>query len=537
MNIHAISRSTPNFMAHTYKVEPKNQRIMNRTDNEDNLGEKPYIVYSINGAIQEEQMKKVGKLYSIDVGTDLRRPFEYHIEYKDTGKVDLKNGKNYQYNPLSMIHKASIATRQFHRQPLIHSIKSGKTVGKIKYQDSNMFKSNDDINEPTILVTNWFYSDIDNPNIVGLILTTDNIASFSHLGTRLRQETDVCGAIFEPEKINQLKSLEGKNVELELTEEKIEFKETDKVPKPIRYNTVEVPKLKFCDRILHSLEYSNDIIGAKAVNLRRLELLKEQGKIDVIIPKSMSLPYGYLEPFDNPTDDFDAYMKTFNDYMDNGKVDSLIDVLKKNDIGTKDGLMIRSSFNGEDLKNYSAAGIYRTTDSSIDNKENIIDGIFAVVNSKYEHNAEYSRKKHNIPSENIQAGIILQDKIIPDYKFTLYTDDKEGNLKIELYSDENWKFEDSVLPHTFIYDKKTNELIYTSIQMETPSVIFDENEEIIDIDKPERDLSTDKKLFAQLKKIAKNSLVVEKEFGMPQDIEGGIKDDNIYFWQTRNIVE
>jgi hypothetical protein len=31
-------------------------------------------------------------------------------------------------------------------------------------------------------------------------------------------------------------------------------------------------------------------------------------------------------------------------------------------------------------------------------------------------------------------------------------------------------------------------------------------------------------------------LVLEKFFKHPQDIEGGIKDGKVYFWQTRDIV-
>lgn len=537
MNVSKILPSTPVFMAHTYKVEPKSQSVVNCTDNEGMLGKMPYIVYYLDGVMQQVQMKKDGKLYSADVVIDLKQPFNYHIEYKDTGEIDLKNGKNYQYNPLSMMHKASVATRRLYNQPLLHVIKSGKTVGKVKYQESNIFRSNDDISEPTILVTNRFHSNLDNPNIVGVIYTTDNIASFSHLGTRLRQETDVCGAIFELDKIKQLKSLDGKNVELKLNDKKIDFKVSDKIPKPIKYDTVKVPKLKYCNKILHSDEYEDDIIGAKAVNLKKLEILKEQGKIDVIIPKSMAVPFGYLEAFDNPMDDFDVYMKIFNNYMNNNKIDNLIDILKMNGIDAKDGLMIRSAFNDEDLKNYSTAGIYKTVEASINDKESIVDGLYTVVNSKYEHNAEYLRKKHNIPSENIQAGIILQNRVNPDYKFTLYTDDNNGNLKIELYSDNAWFDENTVLPHTFIYNKETKELKYSSIQMGSPTVTFNENEDIIDIDRVQNDLSSDKKLFSQLKKVAQNAIVIEKEFGFPQDIEGGIKKNDIYFWQTRNIVD
>ena len=32
-------------------------------------------------------------------------------------------------------------------------------------------------------------------------------------------------------------------------------------------------------------------------------------------------------------------------------------------------------------------------------------------------------------------------------------------------------------------------------------------------------------------KVSKNALVLEKTFGKPQDIEGGIKGEKIYFWQ------
>lgn len=72
--------------------------------------------------------------------------------------------------------------------------------------------------------------------------------------------------------------------------------------------------------------------------------------------------------------------------------------------------------------------------------------------------------------------------------------------------------------------------------MRCPKVTFDENEEIIELEPIENDLSNNKEIFEQLKKVTENALIVEKEFGAPQDIEGGIKGEDIYFWQSRNIV-
>ena len=73
--------------------------------------------------------------------------------------------------------------------------------------------------------------------------------------------------------------------------------------------------------------------------------------------------------------------------------------------------------------------------------------------------------------------------------------------------------------------------------MNDSSVTFDENMNIIDSDPIKNDLSNNKKLFKVLKSIIKDALVIEKEFKAPQDIEGGIKGNQTYIWQTRNIVD
>ena len=143
---------------------------------------------------------------------------------------------------------------------------------------------------------------------------------------------------------------------------------------------------------------------------------------------------------------------------------------------------------------------------------------------------------HNIPEENIQYSVLLQQRIDPDYKFTLYTDDENGNLKIDLFSGESI-YDNSTNPHIFTYNKKTGKLIYNSIQLSNPTASFNENQKLQSIEPAKDNLSNNKKLFEQIKKVAQNAIIVEKEFGAPQDIEGGIKDGNIYFWQSRNIVK
>lgn len=553
MRIYGLNSYQPVFKAHSYEVEHKNTHIVIRTDNEKNLGQEPYLIYHQPwGEEKHAKMRKEGDFYTASVYT-IVPDFKYHILYKDTGNVDLNNGKEYQINPKKMIQKLAHDCHVMHRQHTICGIKEGKAIGNIMYDSEGLGVFSEkplNISEPTILITPKFEQTAKDPNIVGIIYTAYDCGAFSHITTQLRQATNVCGAIFEPEIIDKLISLNGKNVELEIKDGNIRFNETDKAGQPMLYPTIRVPKLKFCNKILTSKEYNPDIIGAKAVNLRRLEKLKEQGKININIPESLALPHGYiLDMFDeNPLQEqnynkLDRYYICkeqadipYKEEFCKERMDNLTQKLLDNDIikNEDEDIMVRSSFNGEDLPNYSAAGIYVSTAAMPENRKDLYKAIMQVVRSKWSSDARFSREMHSVPDENIQYGVLLQRRIQPDYKFTLYTDDEKGNLKIDLYS--NFLYDNTVNPHVFTYNKDSGILTYDSIQLENPVGEFNENQELEKIEPIENDLSDNTQLFEQLKKVAQNALIVEKEFGAPQDIEGGIKGNDIYFWQSRNIV-
>lgn len=545
----------PQFMAHTYKIRPKSDEVEIRTDNEPYLGDEPYLVTTGFNSYDEVKMDKENGIYRASVPYD--NIIKYHINYKDTGKKDLKEGQDYTItNYKKMNQDASIALRNQHRQPLVHAIKPGETVGRVLYTE-RLQSGVEKIDEPFILVApHLHYYKIKNPNLKGVIYTSEDCASLSHEASQLRQNTDVCASVYNPEDIEKLISLNGEKIELEVRDNYIRMDKTDKISTPKIYPKIDVPKLKPCDKVLTSKEFSPDVIGAKAVNLRRLEELKEQGKIDVIIPKSIALPHGYIQNlWDNDVEQEEYYLNykdrypckescpvgKLNDYAEN-KMFELRNILKENGI-TSDYVIVRSAFNSEDLPNYSAAGLYNSSrvplDSEIEERNNgelyhaILNG---VGRSKWSRNAIKSRRQYQIPDENVQPGALIQNYIPAKYKFTVYTDDN-NNLRIELFSRNAFLFgKDIYQPHVFSYDKETGELRYDSIQMTDEGVTFNEAGEIIEIDPIEEDLSNNEKIMEQIKKVAQNALVVEKEFGAPQDIEGGLKGDDIYFWQTRNIV-
>lgn len=550
MKVTPIKFYTPQFKAHSYKIEPKTCNFEIQTDNNPNLGEKPYLIYNDYGENREVKMEKKNGLYSAKAQAQpCQKDFKYHIKYQDTGKFDLKGGKEYSVDFDNLRMDAIAHLRKQYRQPMVHPFKSGSAVGKIFYRPHiTSDEIENSIKEPSIVICERITSSsINNPNVVGVILLSDDFSSLSHNASLLRYSTKICGAIYDTQIISQLQDLNGQNVEIEIDDNYINFATSNKTPTPMIYPRIKVPDLKYSDKILTSGEYTSDLVGAKAVNLRRLENLVNEGKIDVKIPKSVTLTHGYIQKmFDENENQRVWYEKNKNIYpckeaayapyleaQSRAMMSDLMDTLRKNCI---DGnlVMVRSAFNGEDLPNYSAAGIY---DSQLATNEpaDLYESIISVAQSKWQQRAISSRQKHGIPEEAIKPSVIIQELISPDYKFTLYTDYKDNKMRIELYSDKMWIWGEVQQPNVFIYDKNTGELTYDSIQLGQSPLTYDENFNLKELPPLKYDLSNKPEVFELIRKLVDNALVIEKEFGAPQDIEGGFADNEIFLWQTRNI--
>ena len=550
MRITPINFYTPQFKAHSYKIEPKICDFEIRTDNNPYLGEKPYLIYDDYGAKREVEMQKENGLYSAKVMVDpLQNDFKYHIKYQDTGKLDLKDGREYSVDFDNLRMDATTHLRKQYRQPMVHPFKSGSAVGKIFYRPRiTPDEIENSIKEPSIVICKRITSSsINNPNVVGVILLSEDFSSLSHKASLLRYSTKICGAVYDAQVISQLQDLNGQNVEIELDDNYINFAKSNKTPTSMIYPTIKVPELKYSDKVLTSNEYTSDLVGAKAVNLRRLERLVNEGKIDVKIPKSITLTHGYIQKmfdeneeqrvlYESDKDFYPCKEAAYTPYIEaqsGARMLDLIDTLRKNGIDGK-RLMVRSAFNGEDLPNYSATGIYNSYPTQ-NEPQDLYENIMYVACSKWGPSAISSRQKHGIPEDAIKPSVIIQELISPDYKFTLYTDYKDNRMRIELYSDKMWILGETQQPNVFTYDKNTGELTYDSIQLRQSPLTYDENFNLKELPPLKYDLSNKPEVFELIRKLVDNALVIEKEFGAPQDIEGGFADNEIYLWQTRNI--
>ncbi|MBQ9245164.1 hypothetical protein IJ182_02725 [bacterium] len=547
MKINSIQSYNPNFNARSYRVYPKHTDI--QTDNNPNLGKNPYCVITFyddffhRNQIIEKKMREEDGVYHSEVRGSIPS-FLYHIYYKDTGLRDPADGTDYYVKNAPSYRDYIPTLRKHFNQPLVHAIKPGKAVGKLIFKDEFTDNDSKEIKEPSIIVTNKFFVHAGNPNIIGLLFTENDMGALEHLSTNYRQGTKVCATVFDKEKLSKLKSLNGKNVELEVKDDVLNASVTRKKGTPMVFLPVKIPPMKFSDKVLTPKEYTPDTVGAKALNLAKLERLAATGKIDVKVPRSVALPWGYIDKLykDNPDilrdpDTNKPIVTEYNDKYCREDMMLLMKTLKQNGIYpnaiNSPYVMVRSSFNGEDLANYSAAGIYESTNAKVDS-QHLYQAITFVADSNNSAKAMESRAVYHINDDAIKPCVIIQNKVDPDYKFTLYTDDNYGKVKIDMYSGANSKYSQ---PHVFTYDKKTKKLSYDSIQMPNAAFVdLDENLQISGFEPIQNNLSGNKKLFNTVQKLVDNALIIEKEFGHPQDIEGGILGNDIYLWQTRNIV-
>ncbi len=541
MKISLLNTYNPSFRAHSYKIRPFPKIHLNvQVPVPDTALEEDAVLVNkeSRGNVEIYPMERIDD--NLILYTHGYAPLNYFIGY-DTGEVDLNKGDLYRVNTSHLVRKAGIIARAQHRQASVLPIKEGETVGKIVFDDG-VVQGNyrecgyREITEPSIIVCRNWDAYLDDNNMVGIIMTYDGNDAHSHNPFYLKAGVDVSAIVLDEDMVEKLRSLDGKKVKMICKGEHVDFYETDEPSKPVDKNAVKVPALKYCDKILTSKEYSPDVIGTKAVNLRRLEELKEQGKINATIPKSIALPWGYIEADLDPeyAGEIRNTEKLKKAFDESGKLDEIMKAMEDNDVNTE-RVMIRSAFNCEDLPDYSAAGVYASYCVE-NNKRAILDRLLYVVLSKHFDDPKYSRKIYHIPDDIVKPGAIIQNRVDPDYKFTIYTDDENGNVRVNLYSGIRANHSDVFHPHVFRYNRETGNLTYDSIQMTDTEVTFDENENMTDITPIEEDLGENKELFEQLESAIKDALVVEKEFGAPQDIEGGIKDGKIYFWQSRNIV-
>lgn len=587
-----------------YQVTP-NGAINVVIDKLHTLGEQPVICYSHidemktiqplhverHGVESTYQAKWVGSMFPMaKVGDeykfcpDVLEPdrFKYAVYYQDTKKWDDNGGEGYLVERSKIVGRAFSWDKKEHGQPLLRIIRRGTAKGKVVLANSlfELLEGVQKTKEPIIAVVKDFVAHGKDDvigyipsNVKGVIFTASARSTLCHAATDVRSLVDASAMFYDEKQIEELQKMAGKFISLDVSPcgvkwQSIMESEVGSV-NSIRPQ-IQIPEIKTTDKLLTSAEYESDIVGPKAYNLRRLEEMKQRGQLqEVKIPSSFAIPTGIFDKILDVNPDVAVEIQKRISEIDSnstltGKYGLLQELRDKicneltisesirKEIGsmTKAKLgksfIIRSAFNGEDVKGYSAAGLYDSTTgySDVDPSH----GILFVYASKWNYQAYMSRMGYNIDHGLIKPTVILQENIPADYRFTLYTkspEDVNGNkVLVQMMPPRGFRsFQD---PYFIKYDRDTHEVEVESIARRGRKITLDEDMNVVDAEPINDPILKDlDKWEAKLKKVCEAALEVEKEFGAPQDIEGGIKftkdgdvdTSQIYFWQAREQVQ
>ena len=370
-------------------------------------------------------------------------------------------------------------------------------------------------------------------NVHGIIINNVRIGDLNHGANIARDYYDIVSVVYDNEKYNDLKKLAGENIHISNESGEIEYSKIDKLPN-LKIDKKNIPNIPILDeetKLLDFSELTRKNSGEKAYRLGVMQKLINDGYLsDVTVPKGFVIPVGYINKiyeYINETDDELERKRRIMEHPRNIKLGEVCESygLKENYI------VVRSAFNAEDLPDYTVAGIYESYD--VNSYKDFVDMINSVVTSKDDKRAKKSRERYGIEDAILQPTIIVQERIAPQYPFTIYTDSPDGKLKIETHSFREER-EDVLIS----YDKKTEELKIESLPYSYGNYIVKDTGEVIEQYFEPNQIEKDwESLIEPLKVAIKNALKLEKYFGRPQDIEGGIKNGKVYFWQTRDIAK
>ncbi len=214
--------------------------------------------------------------------------------------------------------------------------------------------------------------------------------------------------------------------------------------------------------------------------------------------------------------------------------ENLLIKTKKNSI-FETPLIVRSSCTVEDGIEYSFAGQFRSI-SNIRNASALFSAIKEVYASIFEEQTVSYALWHGFNPLEIDMAVIVQEMIRGEWKGIMFTANPitkcRGEIIIETYKDSGESGYKNRSLCTFHIDKSTYKIVDTYFPISGEHQVNREQEEGLFDGDVRRNMSTDGKIL-ELAEIGRR---IENLLGTPQDIEWGIRNNNIYVFQSRCIT-
>ncbi|HEC69243.1 MAG TPA: hypothetical protein ENI31_03030 [Candidatus Omnitrophica bacterium] len=413
-----------------------------------------------------------------------------------------------------------------------------------------------DLEEGTIVVTKEYPPDYwatSEPSAI--IIAKEGLSKYSHALMRAKGKIPLflCGYFG----VYYFAPLDGRYVEID-TDGKITLLKKPAKPyfkrAPPKKITLPEPDLPFL-KILSLKDAENPFIfGYKTARLAHL--IKEI----FLVPKGIALPFGLYKRIVLDNKEALREIKALIDKAEKTKnwkefkkaLDNIQNIFLKNimipqdileevifqlhslDIKDKP-LILRSSTNAEDLEEYPSLGIgmYGSFYPVKIGKEEISENIRKCYASLFRPETFRERMRSGINHLDVYCGVIVQELIEPDVSFVA-----------DIYSEDEFKAEFAIGFLSAILEKhqkgyeieyKENRFNILNSEFNTTKIVIEGNqkkEEATEVEEREEAIEIINDILSSLAKEFENLYSI---FECPLNVEGLIKDDDIYIVQVRKV--
>nr|XP_009417659.1 PREDICTED: alpha-glucan water dikinase 2 isoform X1 [Musa acuminata subsp. malaccensis]XP_018674023.1 PREDICTED: alpha-glucan water dikinase 2 isoform X1 [Musa acuminata subsp. malaccensis] len=423
-------------------------------------------------------------------------------------------------------------------------------------------------NRPTILISNRVTGEEEIPYGVVGVLTPDMPDVLSHVAIRARNNKICFASCFDQDIIQDLKSKKGKEISITLKTSGLiysEFKSSSSSNKLSSFcPRVTLRKKNFSGKFAISAEeFSCEMVGAKANNIEYI-----RGKLPswIKLPRSVALPFGVFETSisSDINKDLAKKISLFKGLVNGGDIAKL-QMIRNAILEMKAPFQLMNELKHKMKKSF----LYWPGDESEERWNQAWQAIKKVWASKWNERAYLSCRKAKLDHDDLCMAVLIQEVISADYAFVLHTRNPLSGNPHEIYAEIVKGLGETLVgaypgrSMSFVTNKSAlnsaSIIGYPSKQIGLfvkKSLIFrsDSNGEdlhgyagaglydSVTMDEAEKvllDYSSDRlisdKSFQQsiFKKVAEAGKIIEGVYGSAQDIEGVVKDGEIYIVQTR----
>jgi phosphoglucan,water dikinase len=394
----------------------------------------------------------------------------------------------------------------------------------------------------------------------GLVLGHE-LPHLSHLGVRARQKGVVFAACGDRAAFAALKSRSGETVMLEASPEDVTIEpSTGGEAEPRMHGPVSVPGvvLSVESPVIPLQEVAPETGGAKAFNAHRLLELAGKDGAPFRALKGAVLPFAVMEeaiavagkgarygkltravPGMSPEERGRA-LEELRHILEGLELPAGIIERATGLLPGTDRFMVRSSASTEDLENFAAAGLH----DSVGNvpREGLPAAIRQVWASLWTGRAVLARKDARIPSDRVHMAVFIQPMLVPDLSFIINTVNPISGKASEMYVElvpgpgetlASARVEGS--PYRMLCLRRSGEVRMLSFADMSRALFAAEGgpgRGVVDYSGVP--LTTDGAYRSALgRRLLRGALLMERAFGRPQDIEGAVVGDDVYFLQSR----